>query len=181
MIDIVMLCYEYTDKTGRAVESILKHTTECNLILVHKRQSVALNRNEWMKRKLSDWYVMCDDDIEVSDGWLEALEEQKANKVGIITCNMVFPNGSAFGSEQCKHDGEIGSACGALMLMRNIGVLADENYVGSQWEDTDICMEYKKRGYKIISTHKTSFTHHTQGLQANNAENQNYFTRKWYG
>lgn len=179
MIDIVMLCYEFTDKTAKAIESVLRNTPECNLILVHKKQSVALNRNEWMRRKLSDWYVMADDDIEVLPGWLETLQSEVKDGVGIVTMDMRRPDGSKFGSEQCHKEGEIGSACGALMLMRNIGVLTDENFIGSQWEDTDICLQYKEKGYSIISTHKAYFIHHTQGIQADNQHNRIYFENKW--
>lgn len=179
MTDVIMLCYEFTDKTARAVESVLKNTPECNLILVHKKQSVALNRNEWMRREISDPYVMCDDDIEVLPGWLDILKAEMKEGVGIVTMDMRRPDGTKFGSEQCHKEGEIGSACGALMLMRNIGILTDEKYVGSQWEDTDLCLQYRAKGFKIISTHKGYFIHHTQGIQAENTQNSLYFHQKW--
>jgi glycosyltransferase involved in cell wall biosynthesis len=179
MIDVIMLAYQPTDKTYHAIKSILENTENINLIVVKARQGVAQNRNEWMKRKLSDFYVMCDDDVEVAPGWLPALLGEVKDDTGIVVPKMNYPNGKMFKVEQCLKDGEIEHACGALMLMRNIGITADENYVGSQWEDYDICNQYKAKGYKIVSTHKTSFTHHTQGINAENFKNKEYYYSKW--
>jgi hypothetical protein len=180
MIDIIMLSYEPSEKTMKAIYSLLNGTKEdCVIHIVKAKQSCSKNRNEMLKRELSDPYVSCDDDIEVNPGWLEGLKKHMKEDVGMVCGKMLKPDGTVFPVLQSLNEGEIFTCAGTLTLNRNLGILADEEFVGSQYDDTDTCYEYRKRGYKIISTHDVEFKHHSQLTQADNEFNRDYFNFKW--
>jgi GT2 family glycosyltransferase len=189
VVDIIVLCYRPRWETFKTYKNLLENTDACNIITVRATQSVAANRNEGIKHVLSDPYVMCDDDIEVEEGWLRKLlpymEDAKVGMVGprVLRKGLKRLYRGPFDLPQNHKQGEVNHLVGCLMLIRNVGILADENYVGSQWEDTDLCYQYKARGYKCISTWDTTVKHKVSRLakhaSKNWEQNKQLFIRKW--
>jgi GT2 family glycosyltransferase len=72
-------------------------------------------------------------------------------KIGII--------GPSMGGEYAKHFSdyilaedevrEWGTAIGACMVCRNIGLRWSEDFLSGYWADTDFGRQYKEKGYKI--------------------------------
>ncbi len=179
LTDVVMLCYNPNEKTYRAIKSLLENTENINLIIVRAKQDCAKNKNEWLKRDLTDPFVICDDDIVVQPNWLPTLKKHLKKGIGIVGCKMLRMDNNMVLIPQNTTDGEVPLLNGGLCLFKNIGVIDDEGYVGSQYEDTDICYQYKDKGYKLWSTHDTFFYHDSTGQRANNTDNADYFFRKW--
>jgi len=116
------------------------------------------NRNACLQWALGDFLIMLDDDIEgFTHGWIDRL-------MGPMMCD---PDILAVSALLLKPDRSIGETCAgqfdvsagwcylhgngpcmmptAAMAIRNTGVMFDENYIGSGWEDNDWFMSLRRK------------------------------------
>ena len=175
MIDVIMPCYKVTSTTIPSIATFLTNSVDINLILVRKDQSAAANLNEWVKkRRLSEFFVLTDDDVEVEPGWLDSLLEciRQDDSIGAVGPRITWPNGDLFNCAQSIQEGEVSWLSGCLALYRNVGLYQDERYQRSQWNDTDYFNQYQASGYKLYATHKTTIKHNMTAGRAIWTENQ---------
>jgi len=181
MTDIILLCDKMRSTTLRAINSILENTTDINLIIVKKEQSVAKNRNVWLNRTLSNPFVMVDDDIVVYSGWLDGLKKAMTKGVGVVGPKIVNSFGKQWDipQNQTETAKEVYELSGCCCLYKNINILADEKYIESQWEDTDIQWQYKDKGYKLVVNPDVIIEHTAAGNSPGHQQNEKYFISKW--
>ncbi len=122
--------------------------------------SAAQNRNLALKVARCPIRIMLDDDIcGFFAGWETALVRPLLDdpSIGVVSARLLRPDGSGRAGPNCadnydldtpliwvnqRNDGYIGipSAC---IAFRDNGILFDEEYVGSGWEDADFCCQVK--------------------------------------
>ena len=205
-IDILIICYERTPLLERCIESINKFTSgiDYKVHVIEGRRSAAENRNIALSMVSSPWFVMMDDDVIVTKGWLETLLKYTGEGIGQIQPKLLFPNGRIFSAEKIfiapwgenkvigmgeKDRGQFSYVRTAEMLsgtcnLYNSKILDacsfDTNYKGAQWEDCDFTMQIKMSGFHLLYCGEAEVYHHNLYRNAL-TENYNYFKEKWFG
>jgi GT2 family glycosyltransferase/SAM-dependent methyltransferase len=133
------------------------------------------------------WLVLCNNDIEVRPGWLEALIRcgESAPDVGVVTPKYLFPDGRLAeagaivwqdGSGWNYGRGEVadqpaydfrrevdyGSAAALLVradLWRERGGF-DERFGPMYYEDVDLCLDARERGLRVLYEPEAVVVHH---------------------
>ncbi len=124
-----------------------------------------------------EWLVLCNNDIEVSPGWLKAMLRcaQSAEDVGVVAPKYLAPDGRLseaggilwndgtgvnFGRgddpslAQYEYVREIDYGSAAALLVRDalwqeIGGY-DERYVPMYYEDADLCLQARQHGWRVL-------------------------------
>lgn len=123
------------------------------------------------------WLVLCNNDIEVCDGWLTALLEvgESSSDIAVVTPRYLYPDGSLceagaiiwsdgtgmnYGRGQPPHlfhyrfrrEVDYGSAA-ALLVRASFWLEAggyDERFVPMYYEDADLCFQARERGLRVV-------------------------------
>ena len=199
-IDIIMPIYNRTGNTDKCIESLKNNTQNYNLILIEKMNSTAQNINEGLKQVKSEWFVIIDDDVVVSPGWLEKLKEYRKPDIGQIQPKILYPFNRLIWSAdvslkplhqkghlnvdigQFNYTSEVEMLTGGCCLYNSEiikkGIKQDENYKGSQYNDIDFSMQIKQAGYKLFYDGKCEVIHMHLFRQSEN-NNFQLFKSKW--
>ena len=202
MIDIVIPCYERTPILDTCLRKLKEYTKNYNLILIEGKRSAAANRALGIRQVKSDWFVMLDDDVLVTEGWLNQLLKLRREDVGQIQPKVLFADGKIFsagidffdktnpnigfkqkdkGKFNYVRERELLNGCCSLYNSKILEVCEfDENYKGSQYEDLDFSMQIKKAGYKLIYCGKSTVYHYALYRNPLASENFKYYKQKWF-
>ena len=163
----------------------------------------------------SRYLVICNNDIEVQRGWLEAMIDcaESAPDIGVVVPKflspdgkireaggIIFSDGSArrvgVGAESnhahFNHRREVDYGSAAAMLVRTdfwreAGGF-DERFSPGYWEDTDLCFEARKRGFRVMYEPRAEVVHvegashgvdDSAGIKAFQRLNAPKFAAKW--
>lgn len=205
-IDIFVICYERTAMLERCLEGIRKYTAgiKHRVVIVEGRRSAAENRNIALSKVTSAWFVMMDDDVVVTPGWLETMLSFIDDKVGQIQPKLLFANGKIFSAEKVfttpwgdntvvgmgeKDKGQfnyvrVSELLSGTCCLYNIQVLKtcsfDTDYEGAQWEDCDFSMQIRREGFHLLYCGEAK-VHHYNLYRNPSTENFTYFKKKWFG
>ena len=171
-VDILIPAYTIIPNLNKLlVEIIHKTIPPYNLILTHKEQSAAKNRNYGLKRSKSPFIIMCDDDIgELPMGWNKLLVNELLYnpEVTAVSARLMDTDGKPGLNSANNFDMEseevevnmIPTACCAFRNPAKYGIELDERFMKSGWEDTDLFKKLLKvRPGKILITNKCKVTH----------------------
>ena len=140
------------------------------------------------------WLVLCNNDIEGTDGWLRALLDcaESADDIGVVTPKYVYPDGSlceaggiiwrdgtganygrgedpSLFQYEYRREVDYGSAAALMVkaeLWHEIGGY-DERYLPMYYEDADLCFEARERGMRVLYEPRALVVHH-EGATAGN-------------
>jgi GT2 family glycosyltransferase len=143
------------------------------------------------------WLVLCNNDIEVRPGWLEALLRcgESASDIGIVTPKFLQPDGrlseagaiiwrdgtgmnygrgEAPGRPQYefRRETDYGSAAALLVradLWRERGGF-DERFLPMYYEDVDLCFDSRERGLRVMYEPEAVVVHHEGATAGNDVE-----------
>ncbi|HEY2180653.1 MAG TPA: glycosyltransferase [Solirubrobacteraceae bacterium] len=187
------------DHTGPAFEVIVVDDTadpetKGLLTLVGGAQVLHNEQNEGYLRSVArgaaaargDWLVLCNNDIEVTHGWLENLlsTAESGADVGVVAPKFIAPDGllseaggilwsDGTGVNYGRGDDpsrpryeytrevDYGSAAALLVrasLWQEIGGY-DERYAPMYYEDADLCFEASKRGWRVLYEPSATVVH----------------------
>ena len=135
----------------------------------------SMNRGASVAR--GDWFVLFNNDTEVTRGWLSAMLEcaTSAPDVGVVTPKFIYPDGTlneaggvvwrdgtAMNFGRCdlpsyfqyeyRRETDYGSAAALMVsakLWKDVGGF-DERYVPIYYEDTDLCFQARQRGLRVL-------------------------------
>ncbi|MGQ9865396.1 MAG: glycosyltransferase family 2 protein [Pseudanabaenaceae cyanobacterium] len=133
------------------------------------------NVNRAVQRARGEWLVLLNNDVQVGPGWLRALWETVRPTTGAVVSQLVYPNGrlqeaggilwrdgraTNFGrgddpqkpEYQFVRPVDYGSAASLLVrrsLWEAIGGF-DEIYAPAYYEDADLAMALRQRGYQVL-------------------------------
>jgi len=171
---IVIITHNRLDMTRPCIESILRHTSNFELVLVDngstdgtveylkskparliqnpKNLGVPIARNQGIRAANCSLVVLMDNDIEVREGWLEALAAAEADIAGIEAWQI---DPKTFGtSRRCVNPNErfdyLGGACCLFRrrVFEEVGLL-DEGFSPAYEEDVDLCIRAKAAGMTL--------------------------------
>jgi GT2 family glycosyltransferase len=135
-----------------------------------------------LDRALTRYAVFLDDDVILTEGWLERLREtMDRTGAGIVYARQLRTDGSPLSTSNACPNGEVAEALsgGACFMFRNdLGLRFDEYYVKSQWDDIDYAFEFYQRGYKSYVDGRVDFYHYNDP-KIWRAQNLCYFIDKW--
>lgn len=184
MTDIIVAVWtpeKQRSSIARCVQAVVDHTDDFNLIVVGDSGSMAENVNVGLERATSEYIAVLDDDVFVTEGWLESLTDvlESNPEVGMVGPKM---HGTYTGLNAQIEDGYVGewpTLAGGCVLFRNIGLKWDERFVGSQWADTDWCKQYKHAGYKVFADGRVSVEHNQLARNVRHDINEPLYIEKW--
>ncbi len=207
MIDIAIAVYERLEILDWALSALERCTSSYRLILVEGKRSVAANQNLCLDQVKSRYFVLMDDDVLVTPGWLEAMLKCMDGKTGQVqpkildTAGLIWSADKEFdpprGVNVCLGAGE--RDCGQYDYVRearmisgtcclydrgvlDAGCRMDENYLGGQWNDVDWSRQIQQKGYKLFYCGKAAVIHYNLRRQSqHHLDNMEYFLRKWHG
>jgi len=141
-----------------------------------------------------EWIVLCNNDTEVTQGWLRAMLDcaKSAADVGVVTPKFIYPDGRLneaggiiwrdgtgvnYGRgdapSRCQYEyrreTDYGSAAALMVsaeLWRETGGF-DERYLPMYYEDADLCFEARERGLRVLYEPKAVVVH-VEGATAGN-------------
>jgi GT2 family glycosyltransferase/SAM-dependent methyltransferase len=201
-VSLIVPVHARADLTRACLESIRRHTTHVSyeVILVEDaadadnrrllaavRGAKVLNNESnigylrSVRRGASaargDWLVLCNNDIEATDGWLRAMLEcaESADDIGVVTPKFIYPDGTLneaggiiwrdgtganYGrgdapdlfQYEYRRETDYGSAAALMVraeLWRAVGGF-DERYLPMYYEDVDLCFQARERGLRVL-------------------------------
>jgi len=183
MTDILIRCYQPHDRLRALLDNLTRVTrSPYNVILVVGKRHAARNQNIALDRSLTRYAVFLDDDVLLTEGWLERLREtMDRTGAGAVSGRQLGMHGQAlYSSAGCPEgavvEAPIGGTC--FMFRTDLGLRFDESYVRSQWDDVDFMFELYERGYKTYIDGRVPFYHYAEGKIWLN-QNFFYFQQKW--
>jgi glycosyltransferase involved in cell wall biosynthesis len=192
IVNIIIPVYEATSNLFRTVWSV-KHSADMpyHLIIAEEKQCVAKNRNAGLERAEGNLIVFIDDDVLLPGGWLSLLAAalEQHEKIGVVSAQMTGLGGQAQNGlhdiprnqlAQCTPPG----TCFMYDRKKLEGCTFDEEYTGSQWEDTDFMKQVQAMGLICVASGSVWILHDNQFTEANKEvwlQNEKRFNEKWPG
>jgi hypothetical protein len=183
MTDILIRCYQPHDRLRALLDNLTRVTRPpYNLILVVGRRHAVLNQNVGLARARTRYAVFLDDDVLLTEGWLERLREtMDRTGAGAVSARQLRLDGSPLSTAAaCGERGIVealsGGAC--FMFRNDLGLRFDETYVRSQWDDVDFMFQLYERGYRAYVDGRVDFYHHNDP-KVWRAQNLCHFVAKW--
>jgi O-antigen biosynthesis protein len=165
------------DAADSETKQLLESVSGAQVLVNESNQGYLRSVNRGAALAHGRWLVLCNNDIEVQPGWLEAMLDcaESAEDIGVVTPKFVYPDGSLceaggiiwrdgtgvnYGRGESpdgfqyeyRRETDYGSAA-ALMVRtqfwQDIGGF-DERYLPMYFEDTDICFEARERGLRVL-------------------------------
>jgi GT2 family glycosyltransferase/SAM-dependent methyltransferase len=165
------------DTADPDTKQLLEQVSGTKVLVNEKNEGYLRSVNRGAARARGKWIVLCNNDIEVQPGWLEAMFDcaESGESVGIVAPKFVSPDGSLSeaggiiwsdgtganfgrgdepGKFQYEYRREIdyGSAAALMVraeLWREVGGF-DERYLPMYYEDADLCFEAHERGWRVL-------------------------------
>jgi glycosyltransferase involved in cell wall biosynthesis len=185
LFDICIPCWELSLKLKQTIDGLgsgpARVKLPAKLIVNVDKQSVVRNRKACLQASRSPYVLWLDDDVVFErEGWDTRLWESiRANtKVGLIGIRV--KHWQWLDRTPIRPDGTVEDVCGAVMMTRRIpGVGFDDNYIGSQWEDTDYCFSVRKAGFDVVQDNSVAVIHYNEEKNRDHTHNRAYFNQKW--
>jgi hypothetical protein len=187
-ITVIIPAYDDTPQLRRAIWSI-RRTADLpfQLVIARAKQSVAKNRNMGMARAKCDLIFFMDDDVLLPPGWASRMVAVLASRkdMGAVSSHLMFSDGSPQTRRADLEPGEfwqitIPGTCFVFSRQRITGAFFDENYLGSQWEDTDFMWQLQELGLVTGVTGDVCVVHdHNDAENKWLKQNGEYFRGKW--
>jgi hypothetical protein len=183
MTDVLIRCYEPGERLRALLDNLTRVThSPYNVILIVGRRHAARNQYLALDRTLTRYAVFLDDDVVLTDGWLERLREtMDRTGAGAVSGRQLALDGRAlYTSAGCPEgaivEAPIGGTC--FMFRTDLGLRFDESYVRSQWDDVDFMFQLQELGYKTYVDGRVPFYHFAEGKIWLN-QNFTHFNEKW--
>jgi GT2 family glycosyltransferase len=165
------------DTADRETKRLLRSVRNARLIVNETNLGFTRSVNRAAVRARGRYLVVCNNDIAVQSGWLEALVgcAESASDIGVVTPRFLYPDGTLneaggivwrdataanFGRGEnpglpiynYRREVDYGSAA-ALLVRRDLWTAIggfDERYAPSYYEDTDLCFAARELGFRVM-------------------------------
>ncbi len=182
--EIIFVDNASTDGTVEYLRNLVKEHSNYKLIENKENRGFAAGNNQGVATASGDYVLLLNNDVLVSDGWLESLVEslEKDEKIGMVGPITNSINGRQMVSSIPYTDDagfhefsqKIRKAChgrltpryriaGFALLMKkslyeDVGGL-DESFGTGNYEDDDLCLKIRDKGYAVM-VDESVFIHH---------------------
>jgi O-antigen biosynthesis protein len=185
------------DTADADTKRLLEQVPGARVLVNERNEGYLRSTNRGAALARGDWIVLCNNDIEVQPGWLEAMLDcaESDESVGIVAPKFVSPDGSLSeaggiiwsdgtganygrgddpGLFQYEYRREIDYGSAAALMVRaelwqEIGGF-DERYLPMYYEDTDLCFEARERGWRVLYEPGAVVMHVEGGTAGNDLE-----------
>jgi GT2 family glycosyltransferase/SAM-dependent methyltransferase len=185
------------DAADADTKQLLERVHGARVLVNEKNEGYLRSMNRGATLARGKWIVLCNNDIEVQPGWLEAMLDcaESDESVGVVAPKFVSPDGSLSeaggivwsdgtganygrgddpGLFQYEYRREVdyGSAAALMVraeLWRETGGF-DERYLPMYYEDTDLCFEARERGWRVLYEPGAVVMHVEGGTAGNDLE-----------
>lgn len=194
-IDIVIPSMRSVPELAPLVAEIMATAgTPVRVFATGQPLSASGNRNLGLKSATSPIVIMVDDDMQdFPKGWAARMAQVMKDNPDCMMCSprLMNQDGStgpmtgypAADYQGCEimHRRELTTACVAI---RNTGLLFDEEFIGSGFEDNDYCRQLVQRfpNAQFICIHDLRIVHRNEQKRQGGpfwANNKAYFAKKW--
>jgi GT2 family glycosyltransferase/SAM-dependent methyltransferase len=174
------------DAADAETKALLAGTQGAQIITNGKNLGYARSVKVGAARARGRWLVLCNNDIQVQEGWLGAMLRcaESSPDIGIVTPKYIYPDGSlqeaggviwsdGTGGQygrgdrpgepryEFRRDVDYGSAA-ALMVRadfwREVGGF-DERFEPMYYEDTDLCFQAREHGLRVVYEPRANVIH----------------------
>jgi len=203
------------DGFGWKTRRMLSRVKGIKVLRNWRRKGFVASCNRAAKEAKGKYIVFLNNDTEVREGWLEALigTLRERKDCGAVGAKLVYPDGRlqeaggiVFSDGQACNYGngddpadpkynffrEVDYCSAAALMVRKeiweeIGGF-DARYAPAYYEDTDLCFEIRKRGYKVFYQPRSVVMHHEgrtagrdlrKGVKRFQTINRTKFFEKW--
>ncbi len=190
-------------ETRKYLEDFAKGRPE-SVVLIRNPENLGYIRavNQGLARSLAPYVCLLNNDIEVTEGWLERMVRFSAAhpEAGLLNCQQNHDPGrsypadlEAFARTQIREEGrwmELDHSTGGCLLiprevLDRIGPL-DERFGGGHWEDNDYARRAQEKGYRCLRLLDTYVWHevsasfkHKDRWREEAQRNEELFYQKW--
>ena len=203
------------DTADLDVKGLLGLVNGARIISNEQNEGYLRSVNRGAASARGEWLVLCNNDIEATPGWLRnlMLSAESADRVGVVAPKFVAPDGllSEAGGilwsdgtgvnygrgddpsrPQYEYTREVDYGSAAALLVRRalweeLGGY-DERYLPMYYEDADLCMDARKRGWQVLyepsavvvhAEGSTAGTDPSAGHKRHQESNRLKFVAKW--
>jgi len=203
------------DKSEDETRNILNHVRGIKLIRSEKNLGFLRTCNRAAREAAGKYILFLNNDTNVQKGWLSSLLEtmESDDRIGLVGAKLLFPDGRLqdaggiiWKDASCWIYGrwddpekkeynvvrDVDYISGASLLTRKelwqeIGGF-DERYSPAYYEDTDLALEVRKRGYRVVYQPRAEVVHfegascgtdERSGIKRYQRINKEKFFRKW--
>jgi len=174
------------DGADAATKGLLARVRGARIMVNNTNRGYLKSVNEGAAAARGEWIVLCNNDIEVLDGWCRALLEcgQSSPDIAVVTPKYLYPDrsvneaggiiwqdgtGMNYGRGRpaslfhyaFRREVDYGSAA-ALMVRgsfwRDVGGF-DERYLPMYYEDTDLCFRARESGLRVVYEPRAEVVH----------------------
>ena len=191
-MDILIPSCKHHDELKSMVSEIKRTTKDANIILSGANVSAATNRNYCLHIAKKETVIMIDDDITgFYCGWAESLIESVTDSVCVVSARLMTSSG-AYGtmmdveppSWPHKKVEIVKCVPTAAIAFVNDGLMFDQNFIGSGFEDTDWMIRklIKYPEKDIVVNNTVQLVHINEAKNQTGAywkANEAYYRCKW--
>lgn len=161
----------------------------CQIVTNKENIGYTLSANKvFLNRGKADAVVLCNTDVEVTEGWLHKLVSNLSNIVG---CKILRPDGSVQHESVKIIEGKtvhgnfkdcdyVNGSCFLVRssLLDKIGIF-DEAFAPAYHEETDLCLRAKLKGYKVGYEESCCAYHKTSSSYSQKSNTQEIYEKSW--
>lgn len=196
-IDVIIPTCKMLDKVRVLIDMLEENTPEPHRIIATCQEvSAGKNRNYGLEIAESPIVVMIDDDMKgFFPGWLSKIIQpiEEDRNVCMVLARLLNPDGTPAQNSSDNYDMK-SKWCyvqrkvlpSSAIAMRDIGLRFDTVYIGSGFEDTDMCFQYHQTNpkYEFVINNECPLIHlNEMKNQKGNVweHNEAAFLEKWGG
>lgn len=185
---ILIRCFEYNEFTKNTINSIFNTArSQYSLTIMPNKVSAAINSNRLINNSKSKYIILMDDDLQFPCiGWDVKLLETLKKYDPCVVAPRLFDNKYNVLNPQSKINKDriaVGiKVSGGLLVFKDIGLRYDENYIRTQYDDTDILYQFMSKGYRILVDGRVDVLHMGNATPCSTPwarQNYEYFRKKW--
>jgi len=216
--ELILVDNASTDDTRTVLQQLKKRYKDIKLIFNKTNLGFAKSNNIGSKQSTRPYVCYLNNDTLPQYGWLERMIDvlEIKRKAAIVGARLYFPYdpkrgwivqhaGVTFENGEPKHIGgrqpdsrvrnagieEVEAVTGACMLIRKQFARFDERFKRGYYEDNDLCLKVREKGYKAYINHEAKLIHYEgksqvmaqkkdkDGFKETNLKNKELFHKLW--
>jgi len=187
--ELILIDNNSPDNTKQVFKEIKKKYKKHDIKLIFNKSNLgfAKGNNVGLKKAKRPYICYLNNDTLPQWGWLERMIDvlETKKKAGVVGAKLYFPKhdvkgwlvqhaGIEFKNKEPKHIGgrqkdenvrkvgieEVGAVTGACMLVRKRFAKFNEDFIKGYYEDIDLCLKVRAKGYKVYINHEAKLIHY---------------------
>jgi len=191
--ELILVDNASTDVTKQYFKEVREKYPNVKCVFNRENYGFSKGNNKGLKKATREYVCYLNNDTEPQWGWLERMVDvlEGNEEAGVVGARLYFPQegarpwkiqhaGISFNSMGVPHqDGsrqaddlvpgvgvqEVEAVTGAALLVRKELAKFDEVYERGYYEDDDLCLRAREKGYRVYINHEARLIHHEGATQ----------------